>query len=177
MLYKNKSYAGLSTVYDTTDREGELTDTLRKSGLEGDRDKVSFDEEATIISEGAHAKNKTILMQPTLPDLNELTRRKSNCQPKPTDKVRDSNDPSTRKIFGLATCLKSVRDGAKSFIACVVHHSHEMNKLFDGTINSIHHFAFAASSDSNDTFTLSQMLKRDDIKEFACIHGQRSSRS
>ena len=119
------------------DGEGELTTALRKSNPEGDKNKVSFDDEATIILEGANAnaKNTAILMQPTLPDLNELTRRKSNHQPKPTDKVRDSNDPSTRKMFGLTTCLKSVCNSAKSYIACVVNHSHEMNKLFDGTIN------------------------------------------
>ena len=56
--------------------------------------------------------------------------------------------------------------GKMIFIACAVHHSHEINKLFDGTINKIHHFAFSASSDPNDTFTLSKMLKRDDIKKF-----------
>ena len=106
-------------------------------------------------------------MQPTLPDLNEFTRRKSDRQPKLSAKVKDSNDPSTRNMFRLATCLKSAFNGTRTIIACVVHYSHEMSKLFDGTINRIHHFAFAASFDSNDTFKLSQMLKRDDIKEFA----------
>ena len=150
-----------------TNREGELASALKKSTSERAQNKVSFDEEATTIPEGDHNNYKTILMQPTLPDLNEFTRRTSNRQSKPSAKVKDSNDPSTRKMFGLATCLKSEFNGTRTFIACVVHHYHEMIKLFDGTINRIHHFAFLPNSYSNDTFTLSRMLKRDYIKEFA----------
>ena len=70
-------------------------------------------------------------------------------------------------MFGLITCLKSAYNGTKLFIASVVHfHSHEMNNFFYGTINKIHHFPFR-SLDSSDTFTLSQTLKRDDVKEFS----------
>lgn len=85
-------------------------------------------------------------------------------------KLKETSDSTTRKIFGLAASYEAFTiflDKAKLFLACVVYHSHQINQLLDGTINQIHHFAFSSTSDSNDIFTLSQVLKRDDEKKFA----------
>ena len=161
-----------------SDREGELVGILKSKSSEGvanneytEPNSVSFAEEpATDLEGGSTIKNAKILLQPTLPDLDEFTRRKSSRTPKPSTKVKETSDSTTRLMFGLATSAQAfatVSNKVKTFNVCVVEHSHGINRLFDGTINRIHHFAFSASSDSNDTFTLSQMLKRDDVKEFA----------
>ena len=160
------------------DREGELVSILKATNSEGaahdvnkEINSVTFAEEPTMVSEGdATNKNTKILWQPTLHDLDEFTRRKSSRTPKPSAKVKETSDSTTRSIFGLASsarAFKTVSNKVQTLIVCVVEHSHGINHLFDGTINRIHHFAFSASSDSNDTFTLSQMLKRDYVKEFA----------
>ena len=158
------------------DREGELVSILKSTNSEGsahdvnkELHSVSFAEEPTMVSEGgATNKNTKILWQPTLPDLDGFTRRKSTRTPKPSAKVKEISDSTTKSMFGLAssaTAFTAISHKVQTLIVCVVEHSHGINRLFDGTINRIHHFAFSVSSDSNDTFTLSQMLKRDDVKE------------
>ena len=63
-------------------------------------------------------KNIEILLQPTLPDLNELSRRKSPRTPKPSAKVHESTDRSVQSMFGLTTII--FRDKPKVMFARVV---------------------------------------------------------
>ena len=130
-------------------------------------------------SEGAQANNKVMsperdknistMLQPTLPDLDSLTRRKSARNPQPSTRAKESTDPSVQRMFGVTAesikvnYTKIKEEGLTAFVT----HFHNINLLFDGTINECHHLVFATISPNNDVFTLSQMLKLKDIKDFA----------
>ena len=58
----------------------------------------------------------------------------------------------------------NIKDGG---IAAFVTHFHTMNLIFDGTRNQCHHLVLSTIASNNDVCTLSQMLKLDDIKDFA----------
>ena len=47
-----------------------------------------------------------------------------------------------------------------------VTHFHNMNLIFDGTINQCHHLIFTTIAPNNDVFSLKEVLKLEDIKEF-----------
>ena len=120
-----------------------------------------------VSSEGE--KHIDVMLQPTLPDLDQPTRRSSSRTPKLTMKVMESSDSSVRRMFGVAqTALYtqynevSKDGGLSAFVA----HFHNINLLFDGTINQCRHLVFSTVAPNNDLFTLSQMLKLDDIQEF-----------
>jgi len=69
----------------------------------------SIDSEGVQTLNGIHVKNKNlnILLEPTLPDLNKLTRRKSNRVPKPSAKVLGSKDNAVWKMFRMANVVKT----------------------------------------------------------------------
>ena len=74
------------------DQEGEVSVERRSAKI------VSFDDESVPLdSEGAaENKNVEILMQPTLPDINDFSGRKSSRKSKPTDKAKESKDPALK---------------------------------------------------------------------------------
>ena len=47
-----------------------------------------------------------------------------------------------------------------------VSHFDNINLLFDGAINHCHHLVFSTVAPHNDVYTLKQMLKLDDIRDF-----------
>ena len=47
-----------------------------------------------------------------------------------------------------------------------VTHLENIQTLFDDTINQCHYCSYNAAAATNDVYTLKQMLKHDDIKEF-----------
>ena len=57
--------------------------------LEGEQKNISHPEGVIQTISNTEIKNKNLetLLEPTIPDLNELSRRKSNRTPKPTNKV------------------------------------------------------------------------------------------
>ena len=76
-------------------------------------------------------------MEPTLPDINEITSRRSTRTIKPTNKVRKSNDKSIRRMFGLATVAKNevlFEKCENAFLALATHYGN-VKQLFDTTIN------------------------------------------
>ena len=99
-----------------------------------------------------------------MPDINELSRRKSPRTPKPTAKVFDSTDRSVQTMFGLVTIM--LHDKPKAFITRLASYAENVSSLIDNTINNIPHFCLNTDASSNDTFTLTEMLKQDDISEF-----------
>ena len=130
---------------------------------------VSFDSEHVPAAsekhpsnlEGTETKNINMLLQPTLPDLNELTRRKSPRSPKPTKKALNSEDKSMKRMFGLATRI--IFPKPKAMLTRILYYVHNINCLFDGTLNNVKHFVLKADSATNDTYTLSETFKQDDV--------------
>ena len=75
-------------------------------------------------------------------------------------------------MFGLFVALSSIFLVANSgpspqtIVEKVVAHAHQVNMHFDSTINEIHHMVLATAKGTNDTYTLKQMLKEPDVKDF-----------
>ena len=107
-----------------------------------------------------------MILQPTLPDLNELTRRRSSRNVKPSKKVIESEDKTVKRMFGLATNIPKLVKDAESKIYAFVTHLENIRTLFDDSINECHYFAFNASAATNDVYTLKQMLRLENIKPF-----------
>jgi len=153
----------LEEVPILTDKEGDSEEVSNAK-------MVSFEQDAKInnleVSNPEGDKNINVLIQPTLPDLNELTRRKTARTPKPTFKVRDSSDKKYQRMFGLATKIPVLIENAQFKVLAFVTHLENIQTLFDDTINECHHYALNATSATNDVYTLKQMLQLDNIQEF-----------
>lgn len=50
------------------------------------------------------------------------------------------------------------------FVSRAVQHTHNLYTLFDGTVNNFSNFAFTTDATTNDTYTLSEILKLDDVE-------------
>ena len=50
---------------------------------------------------------------------------------------------------------------------------HEVNELYDGTMNEVHHFCFHTDISSNECFTFQQAMKQVDIMLFVCSYTKR----
>ena len=99
-----------------------------------------------------------------MPDLNELTSRRSGRLRKSPDFYDPSaastiKSDSTRSKCGLFTmiCLVTVSSLVipsmrSSLLQSAVYHTQIMNEHFDGTLNCLNPFALMTSSD-NDTYT------------------------
>ena len=137
---------------------------------EGDKTRLDTSDSEGVKSstnpEGVTNKNLSMLLQPTLPDINELSRRRSSRVVKPSEKAKASNDSTVQRLYGLATIsISNVMDMQHNMKAFVTH-LENTNKLFDDTIVMTNQMIFATISASNDVYTLREMLKLDDIKPF-----------
>ena len=43
---------------------------------------------------------------------------------------------------------------------------HEVNALYDGTINKIHHLFYSTDKNTNENFTFREFMKQEEIKSF-----------
>ena len=158
------------------DQEGDY-ERGRASMYEDEQKKIMNPEGDKIVQsgmdpEGASSDNKNKhleqLMEPTLPDINQITSRRSTRMVKPTNKVRNSNDKSVQRMFGLATVAKNedlFEKCENAFLALATHYGN-VKQLFDTTINECHNVIYNAAVTNNDVYTLKEMLKLPDIKEF-----------
>ena len=135
------------------DQEGEQMST---SGMTSKR--VAWDLEGD--------KHPELLMQPILPDLNDMTRRKSSRTVKLTSKAQSSNDKVVQRMFGLTTNGCNDMDIKKSPIMLFVTHLENVKTLFDNSINECHFYIYNAVASTNDVYTLKEMLQLKDIFEF-----------
>ena len=142
-------------------------DSDASNGISDSEGAKSSYKDALTSSEG-DPKNMSTLLQPTLPDLNALSSRRSSRIPQPSRKAMESHDSAVRNMFNVANATTTIDapdvpvGGLKAFVT----HFHNMNLLFDGTINNCHHMVLATLAPQNDVYSLSQMLKLKDIKEF-----------
>ena len=81
------------------------------------------------------------------------------------------------KDIYLFTLLCNVKDSITSmpdyhlrtnyfFTSHAVHQFHELNELYDGTVNQIHHLAFATDVSSNEVFKYHKAMKEADAELF-----------
>ena len=115
-----------------------------------------------------------------MPDLNDLTCRRSRRQKKPSVASKESNDPITRRLHGLMTFLVLFTAVAGKFAGSIasgpqycmttwekaVKHSERINLHFDNTLNAVHHAVLMTGGDSNDVYTFKEMLAQPDKADF-----------
>ena len=53
-----------------------------------------------------------------------------------------------------------------TFTQKVMNRFHEVNELYDGTLNEVHHLLYATDINSNDSFTFRNAMKQDDKLAF-----------
>ena len=49
-----------------------------------------------------------------------------------------------------------------TFTEKVMNRLHEVNELYDGTLDKIHHFFYSTEITTNETFTLREAMEQDD---------------
>lgn len=124
------------------------------------------------VSEGVGAENA--LLFPTVPDLNDLTRRQSGRTRRMTARARDSSLGTAQRMFSLftagfvlvASLTTSMTEKPVSLVQKVAYYTEQANTLFDGTLNKVHNMAFTAVGDSNDVYTFREVLKQEDLPDF-----------
>ena len=52
---------------------------------------------------------------------------------------------------------------------------HEVNELYDGTLNKVHHLLYATNISSNNSFTFRNAMKQDDKLAFVDAMERRSA--
>ena len=87
---------------------------------------------------------------------------------KPSRRILESTCSSTKRLFGLLVSaylvINPIIAHPKQSFLCAVNHTQRSSILLDNTINNISQFALSTAS--NDVFTLSQMLKQEDVASF-----------
>ena len=114
-----------------------------------------------------------------MPDLDDLTLRRSSRSRKPSHNAEESNSTTVRRMFSLFTCFTamalevcagvsgdslSISEG--SSLQRLVLHTERVNSHFDGTVNRIHHAVLMTEADSNDVYTMREVMKQDDFPCF-----------
>ena len=140
---------------------------------------VTNSEEVRESTQSEEVISSDALLFPTMPDLNELTLRRSPRLKALREKAKSTNiGLTTRRIFSLFVACSTIAFGtaasATSMVASpitslerVVLHTQHVNMHFDNTLNTIHHAALMIAAGDNDTYTLKEMLKQEDKADFA----------
>ena len=68
-----------------------------------------------------------------------------------------------KRMFDLATWIIFYKP--KAMLTRISYYAYNVHYLFDETPNNVKHFFFADST-TNDTYTLSNIFKQDDVKDF-----------
>ena len=110
------------------------------------------------------------LLLPTMPDLSEITNRRSQRQPK---KVKRYGFVTKALLSAFVVCstilgvsATTIQDPAQ-LIQRVCLHTERINTHIDATINSLYHACcLTINASDNDTYTLKQRLQQDDKNDF-----------
>ena len=90
------------------------------------------------------------LEMPQLANLNDLSRPKSSRTSKPSQRAKNSEDKTVKKVFGLLCLFPMVCYSAfmvhahaasksMTLLEKAVFHAEKIHTLFDGSINTLHH--------------------------------------
>ena len=109
-----------------------------------------------------------------MPDLEQLTCRRSTRQRKEPDRYRPSANyiMTNFSSFFSMICLTSFTllslssDKISLYATKVVQQTHLINQHFDGTLNYINPLAYYTENSENESYTFKQMLQQDDKNEF-----------
>ena len=113
---------------------------------------------------------------PDIANLEESGLRRFGRSRKPTQRAKESNDSTVRKVFGLFTMmslatvsnLRSVipEPRPQIYFVRVLKHLEDVNTLFYNLINVFRAMLFAANQEQNETYTFKDMLRQDYCRQF-----------
>ena len=92
--------------------------------------------------------------------------RSLSRQIKPSIKATESQDKVVQRMFGLVTNVKNRNANKTTPIMMFMTHLENVKSLFDESINECHFYIYNAVASPNDVYTLKEMLKLKDIKDF-----------
>ena len=124
-------------------------------------------EEVEVATEDEEVdSNINPLLFPTLPDLNDLSLRRSKRVSKPTQFYGFLTKQILSAFVVCAALLTSASAFSVPNSASMIHkvclHTERVNRHLDGTLNKIHHAVLSSNAGDNDVYTLKQMLQQDD---------------
>ncbi len=159
----------------TTNSEEAKDDTISEEESKSEEASDSNDQATPSIAPSEAPTNQ--LLFPTMPDLNELTCRRSARIREQRSKASKSSSSTVRKLFSMFVVLGTFAFGYGE--SCISHlpstalvvqkvcmHTERLNLQFDGTINKMHFAVLSTALGDNDTYTLKDMMKQEDKAQF-----------
>jgi len=109
------------------------------------------------------------LLMPTMPDLDELTLRRSRRDKKPPERYNPCT--VTTSVMFTMICLVNIGTfvpppACSSLWSKVVYQTQLVNTHFDGTLNYLNPMAYSSTLSDNETYTFKEMLQQPDKNEF-----------
>ena len=113
---------------------------------------------------------------PEIVNLEESGLRRSGRSRNPTQRAKESNESTVRKMFCLFTMIslatvsniQSVITEPRPQIYFLrgLKHLEDVNTIFDNSIIFFHAMVFAANQEHNETYTFKEMLRQDCCLKF-----------
>ena len=152
--------------------------------MDSGRTGVSDDYNNSTPTNISHDSDLEALMMPTKINLYEsgLRRSKRIIEQNEKEKAKKrkahvtfGTAAATKALFGLFSLISLAstftmpnhRKGyTPTYTENVMNRFHEVNELYDGTLNNVHHFLYSTELSSNECFTFQQAMKQDDKMNF-----------
>lgn len=159
---------------DPPPKQSNINDNVRLVNME-----TETQSDETLISPVSEGENTTSelpqnnlissnetnsLMMPTLPNLDNLTNRRSTRKRIPTEKAKESFDPAVKSLHN-STSIQSNFFSTKTNLEKNILQEINLNTFDDGTVNYFTNYSLLTNH-GNDVFTFRDMLKEKDAIEF-----------
>jgi hypothetical protein len=157
-----------------SDRTGAHTDTFGDSNPTIDSISHDYQKESLKMPTRQNPRENGLRRSPRL--LEQEKRKREEAHPKKVKAhVTFGTAAATKVVFGLfslfamtsnLTMPKHRINTDATFTQHCMNRFHEVNELYDGTMNEIHHMMYSADISSNECFTFKQAMKQDDKLSF-----------
>ena len=157
-----------------SDRIGAITDVLGDSNPTLDPKSHDYQKESLKMPQRQNPRENGLRRSPRL--LEQEKRKREEAHPKKRKAhVTFGTAAATKVVFGLfslfamasnLTMPKHQINKDATFTEHCVNRFHEVNELYDGTMNEIHHLMYSTDISSNECFTFKQAMKQDDKLSF-----------
>ncbi|KAL7524874.1 hypothetical protein ACHAXR_002639, partial [Thalassiosira sp. AJA248-18] len=163
-----------SIAKNGSDRTGAHTDTFGDSNPTIDAISHDYQKESLKMPTRQNPRENGLRRSPRLLELEK--RKREEAHPKKVKAhVTFGTAAATKVVFGLfslfamtsnLTLPKHRINKDATFTQHCMNRFHEVNELYDGTMNEIHHMMYSADISSNECFTFKQAMKQDDKLSF-----------
>lgn len=159
-----------SNARNGSDRTGAITDTFGDSNPAIDPKSHDYQKESLKMPQRQNPHENGLRRSPRLQEkrkVEEAKKRKAH--------VTFGTAATTKVVFGLfslfamasnLTMPKHRINKDATFTEHCMNRFHEVNELYDGTMNEVHHMMYSTDISSNECFTFKQAMKQDDKLSF-----------